>query len=92
MFISEVPLTCFEYLKVKEEDIVPVEITGKYENIILNFCVTAKSGKEIQEYIGIKDREYFRKKILKPLLERRLVLLTIPDKPNSKNQKYITRS
>lgn len=92
MFVSEVPLTCFEHLKVKEEDIVPIEITSKYENIILNFCVTAKSGKEIQEYIGIKDRPYFRQNILKPLIDNGKILMIIPDKPNSRNQKYITKS
>ena len=38
---------------------------------------------------GLSDREYFRKGILKPLLESGQLRMTIPDKPNSKNQRYV---
>ncbi len=43
---------------------------------------------EIQEKLDLKDREYFRKKYLKPAIEKGIIEPTIPDKPNSKNQKY----
>jgi Fic family protein len=56
---------------------------------ILAFCKIARSRDEIQSFIGIAHREYFRTKILKPLLEAGKLRMTIPDKPNSKNQKYI---
>jgi ATP-dependent DNA helicase RecG len=55
---------------------------------ILKFCQIEKTREEIQNYISIKDREYFRKSILNPLIEQKLIELTIPDKPTSKNQKY----
>ena len=57
---------------------------------IIQFCKTPKTREEIQNFIGIKDREYFRKEILKPMIEKGLLLLTIPDKPNSPKQKYYT--
>ena len=44
---------------------------------------------EMQEFIGITSREHFRKIILKPLLEAGKIKMTLPNKPNSKNQKYI---
>jgi ATP-dependent DNA helicase RecG len=56
---------------------------------ILEFCGVARTRNEIQEFCGIKSRDYFRKKILNPLLENGKLKMTLPDKPNSKNQKYI---
>ena len=58
---------------------------------LLKFCEEPKSRDEIQDYIGIKNREYFRKKILKPLIEKNLLMLTKPDKPTSPNQKYYSK-
>ncbi len=55
---------------------------------ILKFCKTPKSREEIQKFIGIKDREYFRKNILKSLINNNLLQLTVPDKPSSPKQKY----
>ena len=53
------------------------------------FCATARTREELQEFMGIKNRSYFRKAYLNPLLENGRLIMTIPDKPNSKNQKYI---
>ena len=43
----------------------------------------------MQMFYGIASRDYFRAKILKPLLTSGKLRMTVPDKPNSKNQKYI---
>lgn len=43
----------------------------------------------IMELLGLKSKETFRKNYMKPALEYNLVKMTIPDKPNSKNQRYI---
>jgi len=55
---------------------------------ILNFCKEPRSRAEIQTYTGIKNRDYFRKEILNPLIEQGLLKLTSPDKPKSPKQKY----
>lgn len=57
---------------------------------LLEFCSIARTRDEMQEYFGVSSREYFRKNILKPLLEAKQLVMTIPDKPKSKYQKYIT--
>ena len=57
---------------------------------ILHYCETARSRFEIQEIIGISSRRFFAENILMPLLESGQLQMTIPDKPNSRNQKYIT--
>lgn len=41
--------------------------------------------------LGIKSRETFRKNYLDPALKLEMVIRTIPDKPNSKNQRYIKK-
>jgi ATP-dependent DNA helicase RecG len=56
---------------------------------LIQFCAEPKSRDEMQTHIGIANREHFRKAILKPLLESGQLKMTIPDKPNSRNQKYI---
>jgi hypothetical protein len=43
---------------------------------------------ELQRVIGITNNKYFRQKYLKPALEGGYIVMTVPDKPNSKYQKY----
>ena len=43
---------------------------------------------ELQELLSIKNRDYFRTDYLNPAINQGYVELTIPDKPNSRNQKY----
>ena len=58
------------------------------EKEILSFCKTTKSREEIQNHIKVKNRDYFRKEILNPLIQKDLLKMTIPEKPNSPKQKY----
>ena len=43
----------------------------------------------LMEKMGLKSREGFRRNYLRPAVELNLVRMTIPDKPNSRNQSYI---
>ena len=40
------------------------------------------------DYLGLTDSKNFRERYLVPLLEAGKIEMTIPDKPNSKNQRY----
>ena len=57
---------------------------------ILAFCTTPKSKKELAVFCGFKDLRNFTLKYINPLLESGQLEMTIPDKPKSRNQKYIT--
>lgn len=46
-------------------------------------------GKTLMEKLGLKSREGFRRNYLRPALERNLIQMTVPDKPNSRNQRYV---
>jgi predicted HTH transcriptional regulator len=56
---------------------------------VLEFCSVPRTRDEMQQFIGIATREYFRKAILKPLLDSGRLEMTLPDKPKSRHQKYI---
>ena len=57
-------------------------------NALLEYCSTPRTREEIQKYIGINDKKHLRERYLQPLLESNKLIMTIPDKPNSKLQKY----
>ena len=57
---------------------------------VLGFCLKEKSREEIQNYLGLKNIKYVRTSIIVPLLKSELLAMTIPDKPRSSKQKYIT--
>ena len=45
----------------------------------------------IMDALGLKSRETFRKNYINPAIELGLVQMTIPDKRNSKNQRYVKK-
>lgn len=55
---------------------------------IIEFCKLPKTREEVQTFLNLKNRDYFRKEILNPLLEQGILQMTIPEKPNSPKQKY----
>ena len=57
---------------------------------LLQFCVQPRLKTEIAEFMGVKTLYYAMKKYVNPLLERGELAMTIPDKPQSKLQKYYT--
>ena len=58
---------------------------------LLYFCETPRTRQEMQDFCGIKTEKYFREKIVRPMLAEKMIVRTIPDKPNSKNQKYVAK-
>lgn len=56
---------------------------------ILTFCMEPKSILEIAGTLGYKDKKTVRR-YLNPLLEQGRLAMTVPNKVNSRNQKYIT--
>ena len=64
--------------------------TLNVEENILKFCTIARSRAEIIEFCGLKSRAQFATRYLMPLIENNKLAMTIPDKPKSKKQKYLT--
>jgi ATP-dependent DNA helicase RecG len=66
-----------------------VKLAPEKLNSLLDYCSTERSRKEMQMFCGIKSDEYFRKNIVTPMLAFGLIRMTAPDKPNSRNQRYV---
>jgi ATP-dependent DNA helicase RecG len=56
---------------------------------ILQYAEKPKSRKELLNTIGLKNHFDNYKRHLAPLIENNWLEMTIPDEPNSRNQKYI---
>lgn len=58
--------------------------------LILDFCVDEpKTLRQIGDMLSYRDRKTVRKYV-RPLLESGRLVRTVPDRPNSRNQKYLT--
>ena len=63
--------------------------TPAVKQTTLRLCEQPRSREELMVACGLKDKKHFVTAYLKPLLEVGQIKMTIPDKPRSKNQKYI---
>lgn len=55
---------------------------------LIDYCKLPRTRVEMQDYCGLTSRRSFIENHLKPLLEQGILKMTLPDKPNSRNQKY----
>jgi ATP-dependent DNA helicase RecG len=68
----------------------PKTVQGSRTAKILEYCKTPRYREEIQQHVGMNNRDHFRKEVLNPLIEKGLIRPTLPDKPNSPKQQYTT--
>ena len=59
------------------------------EDKLIVFCEVERSRQEMMDFLGLVNRRHFGEKYMKPLLQSGRLRMTLPDKPQSKNQKYI---
>lgn len=65
-----------------------VSKNGNMEDDIVKFCSIPRTRQELIEFTGL-SRYYTMASVVQPLLDNGRLKLTIPDKPKSKNQKYV---
>lgn len=67
------------------------EDTSEYVNRLLSVMEydVPYPASTIMHELGLKSRETFRKNYMNPAMEMGAVRMTLPDKPNSKNQRYV---
>jgi predicted HTH transcriptional regulator len=78
-------ITGHDTMQVAMQD--TVQVTTQVEGL-LNILVTEMDRQEMQERLSLANRDNFRLNYLKPALDAGLIEMTIPDKPNSRLQKY----
>ena len=64
----------------------------KYDNDLLAFCAIPRTRKEITEYLGISTVFYAMQHYVQPLLASGDLIMTIPEKPKSRNQRFVSRN
>lgn len=68
-----------------------VPVSGiRDEKGLLAFCREAKTRKEIVDYLGLASAQYGLRRYLDPLIEAGAIRLTLPDRPRSSHQQYVT--
>ncbi len=66
------------------------QVTGQVAmQDLLTWCAVPRSRQEMQKFCHLVGRNNFSKQYLKALLESGQLKMTIPEKPNSRNQRYI---
>lgn len=64
----------------------PIDQSGKD---LIAFCSIPRTRKELTEFLGLASGQYAIKRYVDPLVKSGDLRLTIPDRPRSRNQKYI---
>ena len=72
----------------QDSDQVTVQDKMPVERILSALGDETLSATDLMERLGLSHKPTFRKNYLNPALEQKLIERTIPNKPNSKNQKY----
>lgn len=72
------------------EQVEPVVKLSEVNALILDFCIQPQSLKEILLRLKTKSRGRVLIKLIRPLVQRGLLGMLYPDKPNHKGQKYYT--
>lgn len=90
-----------EIIRDTLEQTVVVGYTGENENSPISESMQKLlsvmgeqplSALEMMERLGLTHRPTFRKNYLKPALNAGMIAMTIPEKPNSRNQKYFKKT
>ena len=59
--------------------------------LLVDFCIKPRSRSEMMEFLQLKHNQTFRDNYLNPLLKKGILVMTLPDTPRSKYQKYVAK-
>ena len=88
--LDKINLTLDRALKqISEKD---AYLTGAVQNLmeVMEYDVPY-TATQLMTQLGLKSKDNFRKLYLNPALEKGLIVMSIPDKPTSRNQTYIRK-
>ncbi len=85
VFKTIVPIRTMAIAKIK----IGEQVSDRVKRILL-YCIEPKTKREICGHFGYSSQTFFTKKYLSQLLDDGLLKMTIPEKANSRNQKYQT--
>lgn len=77
------------FLRVVAEEIHPY--SSKSPRELLEFCKVPRTRTEIAAFLGVKTVFYVMSRYIRPLLDSGELLMTMPEKPKSKLQRYVAK-
>lgn len=86
-FLLDAMLAALRDAQNRESDGTKLALS-RHQVEILRQCVNEQSIGELMLTAGRSDRTKFRNQLLRPLLEGGILEMTVPEKPNSRFQKY----
>ena len=90
VFKTIIPLEAEQHSQeVEEKPRVGIDLRDTHFQL-LELCRKPNKRSEIMNKLDFSSRPTFMKNYLAPLLDEGLLKMTLPDKPESKNQKYVT--
>ena len=94
--IAKVRSLCSLDYKVEDQELcatirtAPADTDADQERL-LEFCKTPRSRKEIAEFLHVGTIFYAMARYVRPLLEQGKLSMTLPDKPQSSLQRFVTK-
>ena len=89
LWMSQTMLRTAQFLSnFSESDQDSDQVSDQVKKLLEALGDRVLSAKELMDLLGLKHRPSFRKNYLNPALEEGLVEMTIPERPNSRNQRY----
>ncbi|MBW2357751.1 MAG: hypothetical protein JRF21_03360 [Deltaproteobacteria bacterium] len=88
-------LTRPETIQKEVTDQVTMEVTMEVAMEVarlIPFCLQPVNRQILQEKLGLRNADHFRKAYILPAIKGGWIEMTIPDKPKSRLQKYILTS
>ena len=76
------------YNSLQNETVNRSEEISEAEKNLLKFLETPRSRQEIADFLDIRSVPYALQTYIAPLIEKRRVRMTIPEKPKSHSQRY----
>ena len=81
--------TTTDHITDKALDVAESVAPDTIPNLIIEACAVPRSRDELMKICGLKNKNYFIQTYLKPLILAERIVLTIPNRPASRNQKYV---
>jgi predicted HTH transcriptional regulator len=76
--------------ETNQEKQIKVSLTKSQKDIV-NFCSVPRTAQEILDRLGLTNHSANRKRHIQTLVDMGVLEMTIPEKPNDRNQKYRKR-
>lgn len=87
-FVIRLPSHPLARSGISSSDQVTDQVTGEVMRLLAAAAQGEHTRSALQAALGLKHAPHFRQAYLLPALEGGLMEMTLPDKPNSRNQRY----